>query len=313
MLAPVLELLGCALMHPDQLQVPVAAVRQLIAEQFPQWQTLPITPVASTGTVNALFRIGGDLVARFPLQPGPVGGVREWLAAEAAAARQLLGHTRFATPAPVAIGEPGAGYPLPWSVQTWLPGTVATDVADLAESAALAADLAEFITDVRAIDTGGKSFSGRGRGGDLRSHDEWLRTCFERSVDLLPVPRLQDVWAQLRELPRVAPDVMTHGDLTPGNLLVQDGRLVGVLDVGTLAPADPAVDLVCAWHLFEAGPRDTLRSRLGCDDLEWSRGTAWAFQQAMGLVWYYAGTNPTMSLMGRRTLRRILGDSVPAE
>jgi len=30
-------------------------------------------------------------------------------------------------PEPVALGEPGAGYPLPWSVPTWLPGTVATD------------------------------------------------------------------------------------------------------------------------------------------------------------------------------------------
>jgi aminoglycoside phosphotransferase (APT) family kinase protein len=34
---------------------------------------------------------------------------------------------RFRTPGPIAIGEPGAGYPLPWSVQTWLPGTVATE------------------------------------------------------------------------------------------------------------------------------------------------------------------------------------------
>lgn len=30
-------------------------------------------------------------------------------------------------PEPVAIGKPGAGYPLPWSVQTWIPGIVATD------------------------------------------------------------------------------------------------------------------------------------------------------------------------------------------
>jgi hypothetical protein len=28
----------------------------------------------------------------------------------------------------------------------------------------------------------------------------------------------------------------------------------------------------------------------------------------MGLVWYYAGSNPTMSALGRRTLGRILDD-----
>jgi aminoglycoside phosphotransferase (APT) family kinase protein len=293
-------------MHPDQLHVSVETVRRLVDNQFPRWRTLPITEVASAGTVNALFRIGDDLVARFPLQPGDLDGVRTWLRAEADAARELLGHTRFATPVPVAIGEPGAGYPLPWSVQTWLAGTVLTDVDDVADSAELAADLAAFIRDVRTIDTAGRTFSERGRGGDLRSHDEWLRTCFERSADLLPVPRLEGTWAELRDLPRTAPDLMTHGDLTPGNLLVQDGRLVGVLDVGTLAPADPAVDLVCAWHVFEPTARDVLRRALQCDDLEWERGKAWAFQQAMGLVWYYLDSNPTMSEMGRRTLGRIL-------
>jgi aminoglycoside phosphotransferase (APT) family kinase protein len=60
-----------------------------------------------------------------------VGVVRRLVAgqfpveAEAAAGRELAGRTPFATPEPVALGEPGAGYPLPWSVQTWLPGVTA--------------------------------------------------------------------------------------------------------------------------------------------------------------------------------------------
>jgi hypothetical protein len=33
---------------------------------------------------------------------------------------------------------------------------------------------------------------------------------------------------------------------------------------------------------------------------------AWAFQQAMGLVWYYLDSNPPMSRWGRRTLDRIV-------
>jgi aminoglycoside phosphotransferase (APT) family kinase protein len=292
-------------MHPDQIDVSVDDVRRLVDDQFPQWRDLPILPVASTGTVNALFRLGDELVARFPLQRGEVGAVRDWLRAEAAAARELLGRTRFPTPVPVALGEPGAGYPLPWAVQTWLPGAVATDD----ESEELARDLAEFIRDVRAIDIKGRTFSGRGRGGELATHDAWMETCFERSVELLPVRQLRDLWAQLRTLPRTAPDLMTHRDLTPDNLLVRDGHLAGVLDVGTLGPADPAVDLVCAWHLFGPGPRNVLRQHLGCDELEWERGKAWAFQQAMGLVWYYLDSNPRMSRMGRRTLQRILTDS----
>src|SRR4029453_2489585 len=55
----------------------------------------------------------------------------------------------------------------------------------------------------------------------------------EHSKQLMDVPRLRQLWAVLRALPRgAAGDVMTHGDLIPGNVLVCDGRLVGVIDVG---------------------------------------------------------------------------------
>lgn len=293
-------------MHADQLTVSAGTVRALVDQQFPGWRRLPVRPVPSQGTVNAIFRIGDQFAARFPVQPGDTGSVRRWLESEAEAARELAGRTRFRTPEPVALGEPGAGYPLPWSVQTWLPGVVATD-EDPGASVAFARDLAEFITDVRAIGTRGRTFSGKGRGGDLRSHDAWMETCFSRSEQLLDVPRLRRMWAVMRILPRgAASDVMTHGDLIPGNVLVSDGRLAGVLDVGGLGPADPALDLVSAWHLLEVGPRQVLRGNLGCDDLDWERGKAWAFEQAMGLVWYYAETNPAMSRTGRRTLERIM-------
>ncbi len=295
-------------MHANQLTVSVETVRALVEEQFPEWRGLQIREIASQGTVNAIFRVGDQLAARFPLEPHDVEATRQWLEAEANAARELLGRTRFPTPEPVALGEPGAGYPLPWSIQTWLPGVVATE-EDPGASVAFADDLAEFILKVRAIDPRGRVFNGRGRGGDLRSHDAWMETCFEHSEQLLDVPRLRRMWSALRELPRgEADDTMTHGDLIPGNVLVADGRLAGILDVGGLGPADPALDLVGAWHLLEAVCRQVLRDHLGCGELEWARGKAWAFEQAMGAVWYYVESNPAMSLMGHRTLERITAD-----
>ena len=298
-------------MHADQLSVSLGTVRTLVDEQLPQGRGLPVVRVGAQGTVNAIYRVGDRLAARFPLEPGDVAETRRRIVAEAEAARELVGRTRFRTPEPVAVGEPGAGYPLPWSVQTWLPGAVASD-EDPGASTAFARDLAEFITGVRAIDTRGRTFRGTGRGGDLRSHDAWMETCFRHSEGLLDVPGLRRIWAGLRSLPRTAADRMTHGDLITGNVLVSAGRLAGVLDVGGLAPADPALDLVGAWHLLEAGPRQVLRAELGCDDLDWERGRAWAFEQAMGLVWYYVESNPVMCAMGRRTLERITADPSPS-
>ncbi|MER5979489.1 aminoglycoside phosphotransferase family protein [Streptomyces sp. NPDC001857] len=292
-------------MHDDQVDVTTDIVATLIREQFPQWSGEEVRLVPSTGTVNAIFRIGNGLSARFPLRPVDAADALAVLEREAEASAELARVSRIPVPEPVALGKPGAGYPMPWSVQTWLPGTVALD-ADPSGSNAFAEDLAAFIAALRDAETRGRVFDGDNRGGELAHHDDWMAQCFEESEGLLDVPRLRRLWSRFRELPRTGADVMSHGDLIPGNVLVADGRLAGVLDTGGFGPADPALDLISAWHLLRPGPREVFRRTLACDDLEWERGKAWAFEQSMGAVWYYTESNPTMSSMGRRTLDRIL-------
>lgn len=297
------------MVHADQLAIDADLAAGLIHDQFAQWRGLAVRAVASAGTVNALFRIGDHLVARFPLRADAPTAVAAWLRREAGAAAELAGATSVLTPVPVAIGEPGAGYPLPWSVQTWLPGRVAWDAP---ATDALARDLAGFVRELRTLPTRGRRFSGGGRGGDLTAHDDWVEQCFERSTHLVDVPRLRDLWRRWRELPRGA-EVMAHTDLIPGNVLLDDaGRLAGVIDVGGFGPADPALDLVAAWTLFDDGPRAVFAAGVAtgdpaADELNWRRGRAWALQQAMGLVWYYERTNPSMHRLGMTIIRRLLG------
>ncbi|MDX6301373.1 MAG: hypothetical protein QOF53_2587 [Nocardioidaceae bacterium] len=292
-------------MHPDQLLVDGRTARRLVDAQFPQWRGLAVSEVRTAGTVNAIFRIGSALAARFRLAAQDPDHARASLRAEAGSARELAEVSTVPTPEPVALGEPGEGYPLPWSVQTWLPGHDAS-VEDPAGSVGFAHDLAALVARLRAVDTRGRRFDGSGRGGHLPDHDEWLEVCFRESEDLLDVPALRALWAGLRDLPEVDADAMCHGDLTPPNVLVADGRLTGLLDGGGFGPADPALDLVAAWHLLDDERREVFRAALGCSDVQWSRGIAWAFEQAMGLVWYYVDSNPTMSRWGRRTLDRII-------
>lgn len=292
-------------MHDDELDVDTATVRRLIADQFPEWARLPVRRLATAATVNAIFRIGNSLSARFPLRAADPTTARRWLMREATAASEFADVSPVAAPRPVALGEPGHGYPLPWSVQTWLPGADAID-HDPATSYEFATDLANLLTHLRSADSRGRKFGGSGRGGHLPDHDVWMDLCFARSDGLVDVRRLRAMWRELRELPVVDADVMCHTDLTPPNMLVDDGRLAGVLDTGGFSAADPALDLVCAWHLLDDGPRQVLHAALNPSDTQWRRGMAWALQQSMGLVWYYASSNPVMSMWGRRTLTRLL-------
>ncbi|WP_171676813.1 aminoglycoside phosphotransferase family protein [Kribbella sandramycini] len=287
-------------MHAGQLDVTVDLVERLAADRFPG---LPVQAVASPGTVNALFRIGSELVARLPLRPGDPAEVRQELEDEASAARRLRAISPYPTPEPVLIGEPGAGYPLPWAVYSWLDGSTAYD-AEIGPG--FSEDLARFVRALRAAPTEGRVFSGPWRGGVLTSQDEYVADGLARSRELIDVDALTALWAQLRETPRTEPDVWTHRDLMPGNLLVADGRLAGVIDVGTFTVSDPAMDLQPAWNLMDAEARAAFRAAVGSDDAEWARGMGWSFAQAIGCLWYYVETNPTMSRTAHRTLTALL-------
>lgn len=296
------------MMHSDQVRVDIDTVREMLFEQFPEYRHERVEPLTTTGTVNAIFRIGPSATARFPLRPvDPIDGISA-LRAEAAAMTEFAEHCPYPTPQPIGLGRPGPRYPMPWAVQTWIEGDVATPNG-LSNSSTLALDLARLIESLRRVDTRGRRFDGQGRGGKLPDHDAWMATCLENSQGLLDVPRLRAIWTQLRELPPSGPDVMSHKDLTPANLLVHGEHLVGVLDGGGFGPADPALDLVAAWHLLDREQRENLRNHLGSSDIEWKRGAAWAFQQAMGLVWYYERSNPVMSDLGRSTLRRVVDET----
>ena len=74
-------------MHADQLAVTAETVRRLVDEQFPECREHPIRELRTQGTVNAIFRIGDGLAARFPLQPADAGETRRALVAEAEAMR----------------------------------------------------------------------------------------------------------------------------------------------------------------------------------------------------------------------------------
>ena len=53
-------------MHPDEIDTDLELVRRLVAAQFPDWSDLAVEPMPSTGTVNALYRLGPAMVVRLP-------------------------------------------------------------------------------------------------------------------------------------------------------------------------------------------------------------------------------------------------------
>lgn len=71
----------------------------------------------------------------------------------------------------------------------------------------------------------------------------------------------QDVWTELRALADFTPEpVVAHGDYSLGNILFENGRAIGCIDVGRLGVADRYQDLAIFWeNLAEYGPEAQAR------------------------------------------------------
>jgi aminoglycoside phosphotransferase (APT) family kinase protein len=67
--------------------------------------------------------------------------------------------------------------------------------------------------------------------------------------------RIEAILSSAEHLPPSGAEALVHGDLHFRHVLVEDGRLAGVIDWGDVSRADPALDLVLYWCFLPAAAR----------------------------------------------------------
>ncbi len=253
-------------------------VRRLIAAQFPQWSHLDVVPVELDGWDNRTYRLGERMSVRLPTAEGYVPAIAKenrWLPV-------LAPQLPLPIPQILGSGRPGEGYGFPWSIRRWLDGEPAqpSRIADLPR---FAVDLARFLNVLHRVPVQGGPAAGAHswyRGASLLHYDEETRRCLAQAGDLAG-PSALAVWQQAISAPWAGPAAWFHGDVAAGNLLVKDGELAAVIDLGTCGVGDPACDLVIAWTLFSGTSRAIFRREMARDDGMWARARGWALWKAL--------------------------------
>jgi aminoglycoside phosphotransferase (APT) family kinase protein len=287
--------------------IDAALVRRLIDGQFPHWRHLPLEPVQSAGTDNAIYRLGDALAVRLPRRPEASGQVEKehrWLPKLAAA-------LPFDVPVPLGLGAPAEQYPHRWSICRWLEGdnAVQSPIADLGQAAG---DLARFVSALQQIDAKDGPAPGShnsSRGEPLAMRDTETRDAITRLQGIIDTEHASAAWdLALRAPAWSGPPVWLHGDLLPTNLLVQKSRLSAIIDFGCLGVGDPACDLMVAWTVLSAETRSAFRAALAVDDATWMRGSGWALSFGLIALPYYVDANPVLAEISRRTVSEVLAD-----
>lgn len=278
-------------MHVGELPIDRALVEHLVATQHPPLRREPVHEVRSTGTVNAIYRVGEAHYARLPRLPEWADALRrevQWLP-------WLAPQLPLRQPEPVFLGAPTDEFPLPWAIFRWLEGETFDRVWDERPEAET---LGRFVAALQALPV--PADAPRGGRAPLAALDDVTRAALESDAGMA-------AWERALEAPAWdGVPSWAHNDLLAPNLLTRNGVLEAVIDWGSAGVGDPAQDLVPAWAVFSPLGRRLFRKRVGVDDGTWERARGYALHQAALIVPYYRTSNPAFTAMAERTIAEII-------
>jgi aminoglycoside phosphotransferase (APT) family kinase protein len=288
-------------MHENEIDIDKSLVYNLLKSQCPHWANLPLKTIPSSGTDNALFRLGNNYVVRLPRIDWATASINkefEWLP-------KIARSLNIPISEPVFKGQSDKDYPWSWIVTKWNEGH-SPDFEKENEYLLLAKELADFLNQLHGIKLSDGPYSRRGVPlKDLNYETYQAINELEGEVDIQTITQL---WRELTNIAiwNKAP-VWVHGDFLPGNILVQNNRLTAVIDWSDVGIGDPACDLVIAWSLLNKNSRKIFRENLeNIDDNDWERGRGIALSIALIMLPYYKHSNPFLATLARRMIANVL-------
>jgi aminoglycoside phosphotransferase (APT) family kinase protein len=296
-----------AKIHENEFEINESLVQNLLKSQCPNWANLPLKAILSSGTDNALFRLGTEYVVRLPRIEWAPGSINKCINKEYEWIPKISRFLNIPISESLFKGVPNESYPWPWTVTQWNDGHN-PPFENEKEYELLAQDLACFLNELHEIKLANGPFSRRGV--SLKEEDEETRKGIRELEGEIDIQSITSLWNQLLNIPSWNKDpVWVHGDFLPGNILVQNNRLSAVIDFADLGIGDPACDLVIAWSLLNSNSRRVFRENLEhIDDDTLERGRGWALSIALIILPYYKNSNPTLAVLARRILEQVLGD-----
>ena len=279
-------------MHADEVDIDAALVRRLLAAQFPQLGDLPIRAVRSTGTVNAIYRLGDHLYARLPR-------VQAW-------AEDLEKESRWLPKlAPLCrCGSPSRSRRATLRARTPSPGrsTAGSMASRMRMSSSTMNARRPRIwrsswSSCAEIDPVGRT-ARRAQAAPRARRRRRARRSSRRGASI-DSDAAAAAWERALEAPAwEGTPVWIHTDLLRPNLLVHGGRLCAVIDFGGVGVGDPAADVIAAWSVFGQAGREVFRDALDVDDGTWNRARGFALHQAAMIIPYYARDEPRVCRAG---------------
>ena len=279
--------------------------KALVFDLLQQHQDLIHLPIQfiDAGWDNAMFRLGDKLSMRLPRRQAAAKLIEHeqtWLP-------QIANHLTIAVPTPYRIGEPTSNYPWRWSILPWLEGTTADREPPNADRGKF---WGTFLRSLHTTAPANAPYNPM-RGVPLKNRWANLEPRMQRlEQNNLVSKTIKNIWYEALNTPIDVEAKWLHGDLHPGNILVKDGEIVGIIDWGDMTAGDVATDLASIWMLFESrtARENAIAKYFDISDATLQRAKGWAIYFGITLLDVGLIDNPRQATIGAKTLRRVAED-----
>ena len=278
----------------------------LVLDLLQQHQDLIHLPIQfiDAGWDNAIFRLGNKLSIRLPRRQAAAKLIENeqiWLP-------KIANRLTITVPTPYRIGEPTSDYPWRWSILPWLEGTTADREplnADRGELWGAFLRSLHTTAPANAPDNPVRGVPLKDRWSNLEPRMQRL----EHKTNLIS-KTIKNIWYEALDTPIDVEAKWLHGDLHPGNVLVKDGKIVGIIDWGDMTSGDVATDLASIWMLFESGKarKNAIAQYFDISDETLQRARGWAIYFGITLFDVGAIDNPIQAKIGAKILRCVAQD-----
>ncbi|MDJ0572872.1 MAG: aminoglycoside phosphotransferase family protein [Pleurocapsa sp. MO_192.B19] len=286
----------------SELEIDTALVFNLLKEQHPDLSHLPIQ-LFDTGWDNAIFRLGDCLCVRLPRRKVAatlIENEQTWLPI-------IADRLTITVSTPCRVGNPTSNYPWRWSILPWLTGLTAEREKPNLNQAKL---FALFLRSLH-LPAPINAPSNLVRGVPLEQRRLVIEKRMQRleSKTNLITKTIKNIWNEALNTPIDLEVKWLHGDLHPGNILVKNGVIVGIIDWGDITSGDVATDLAAIWMLFpDRDARQKAIAEYSISRQTLQRAKGWAIYFAITLLDVGLIDNPRQAIIGERTLRCVAED-----
>jgi aminoglycoside phosphotransferase (APT) family kinase protein len=245
-----------------EIVVDAALVRALLAEQFPDLDAGSARPLG-LGWDNSVWAVEERWAFRFPHRAIAIPGVRR----ELDVLPRLAPLLPVRVPAPAFVGESSDRFPWPFFGAPLLAGEEAAE-AELGDEARarVGAELGSFLRVLHGAELDVDLPADPLGRADMSVRVPRTRARLEEveELGLWTLPATADVLlAEASALSPAEPTALVHGDLHFRHVLVDGGRLAGVIDWGDMCRADSSIDLLLYWCFLPPAARPAFLAAYG--------------------------------------------------